>query len=67
MKAGRRHSLFPFPRVSLAPLEEDESGPYVSDSVSSGISFFSCPSEQVLNPKMHKKYLLGQTGEKMLI
>lgn len=66
MKAGQRHSLLPCPRASSAPQEEDESGPYASVSVSAGISSFFYASEQVLNPRMHKKHLLGQTGGKML-
>lgn len=66
MKAGQHQSLLPSPCASSAPQGEDESGPYASDSVSLGISSFSYASEQVLNPRMHKKHLLGQTGGKMM-
>lgn len=62
MKAERRHSRLPFPCASSVAQEQHESEPYVSDSVSPGISSFSYVSEQVVNPRMHKKHLLGQTG-----
>lgn len=62
MKAEYCHSLFPSQCASSADQEQDESGPYVLDSVSPGVSSFSYASERFLNPRMHKKHLLGQTG-----
>lgn len=67
VKAGQHHSLLPSPCASSVPQEVDESGPYASDSVSPGISSFSYVSEQVLDPRMHKKHLLGQTRRREML